>query len=353
MKVNITTLLLVFSFLVLNGCSKATTPQQADIAVFEQFLSENPISSISPSIDVASIYMPGDPLFEGVLNIQRNLWGKAEKALKPLVDKNDPNALYWSALISYSGSIKSTPIARKMLLQSAKLGNPYAALFFAPDNHQCQMYFPNECSEQWVEKAQKLFAEQAKTGDVRAVYYSVTLKPELTHEEYIDAIVQAAENYYYYPLVEYSNNIVKLSNPDKDLETLGVKLLNYARFNNFVPAIDALGDYEAKNNRLHSDEMKRLNEQGLKLGSKISWRSYRNNALEDKSLTETQKYIAAKATDLFNGDDFGLSFTHPPKEKEALIAANKEAQAKADAVKKVIYIDGAHATMFYSRSDIQ
>ncbi|PST95992.1 hypothetical protein C9I87_05460 [Photobacterium iliopiscarium] len=60
----------------------------------------------------------------------------------------------------------------------------------------------------------------------------------------------------------------------------------------------------------------------------------------------TTSYIAAKATDLFNGDDFGISFTHPPKEKEALIAANKQAKAKADSVRKVIYIDGAHPRIF-------
>ena len=73
---------------------------------------------------------------------------------------------------------------------------------------------------------------------------------------------------------------------------------------------------------------------------------YRIDSLNDESLTEIQKYIAAKATDLFNGDDFGISFTHPPKEKEALIAANKQAKAKADSVRKVIYIDGAHPRIF-------
>ncbi|PSV20703.1 MULTISPECIES: hypothetical protein [unclassified Photobacterium] len=353
MKVTISTLLLVFSFLALTGCSKATTPQQADIAVFEQFLSENPISSISSSIDVASIYMPGDPLFEGVLNIQRNLWGKAEKALKPLVDKNDPDALYWTALISYSGSIKSTPIARKMLIQSAELGNPYAALFFAPDNHQCQMYFPNDCSEKWVEKAQKLFAEKAKTGDVRAVYYSTTLKPDLTHKEYIDAVIQSAEKHYYYPLVEYANKIINEDKPNKNMEAMAVNLLNYARFNNFVPAIEGLIGNEVQSGREGGESYLNYIEQGIKLGSNAAWNLYQLNSLDNNSLNNTQKYIVAKALDLQNGRSFGLHEVIAPKEKDALIAANKKAQEKADSVKKVIYIDGAHATMFYSRLDIQ
>ncbi|PSV21136.1 MULTISPECIES: hypothetical protein [unclassified Photobacterium] len=162
MKVIITTLLLTLSSIALTGCSKATTPQQADIAVFEQFLSENPISSINPSIDIASIYQPGDPLFEGVLNIQRKLWGEAEKALQPLADKKNPEAMYWLATITYGSSIYDTPKAGKMLIEAAELGNPYAALFFSPDSRYCNMYFKNQCSEKWVEKAQKLFAEQAE-----------------------------------------------------------------------------------------------------------------------------------------------------------------------------------------------
>ncbi|MGF1831751.1 hypothetical protein L4D04_21875 [Photobacterium angustum] len=310
--------------------------------MFEQFLSENPISSINPSIDIASIYQPSDPLFESVLYIQRNLWAEAKKQLEPMAKNQNPDAKFWLASITWGTGIKNNPIAKKLYMESAEQGNPYAALFFSPKNDICRMYFPNECSDKWTKKAQKLFAEKAKTGDVRAVYYSTTLKPDLTHKEYIDAVIQSAEKHYYYPLVEYANTIINEDKPNKNMEAMAVDLLNYARFNNFVPAIDALGDYEAKHNRLHSEEMKRLDEQGLKLGSNISWRGYRIESLHDDSLTETQKYIAAKATELFNGDDFGISFTHPPKEKDALIAANKKAQEKADSVKKVIYIDGAH-----------
>ncbi|WP_052956239.1 SEL1-like repeat protein [Photobacterium angustum] len=347
MKVNITTLLLVFSFLVLNGCSKATTPQQADIAVFEQFLSENPISSINPSIDIASIYQPGDPLFEGVLNIQRKLWGKAEKTLQPLADKKNPEAMYWLATITYGSSIYDTPKAGKMLIEAAELGNPYAALFFSPDSRYCNMYFKNQCNEKWVEKAQKLFVEKAKTGDVRAVYYSTILKPDLTHEQYINAIINAADNHYYYPLVEYSNILRKSESSNHEMKEIAIELLNYARFYNFVPAIESLMKIEGKHKRMNGSIYKELMTQGISLGSNYAWRGYRILSIEDDSLSEKDKYIAAKATELFNGDDFAISFTHPPKEKEALIAANKKAQEKVDSVKKIIFIDGAHYQVLY------
>ncbi|PSV31149.1 hypothetical protein C9J38_21370, partial [Photobacterium sp. GB-210] len=90
----------------------------------------------------------------------------------------------------------------------------------------------------WVEKAQKLFAEQAKTGDVRAVYYSTILKPDLTHEQYINAIINAADNHYFYPLVEYSITLRESEKSNQEMKELASDLLNYARFYNFVPAID-------------------------------------------------------------------------------------------------------------------
>ncbi|WP_052666717.1 hypothetical protein [Photobacterium angustum] len=347
MKVTISTLLLVFSFLVLNGCSKATEPKKADIAVFEQFLSENPISSVSPTVEIASIYQQGDPLFEGVLNVQRRLWGKAEKALQPLADKKNPEAMYWLATITYGSSIYETPKAGKMLIEAAELGNPYAALFFSPDSRYCNMYFKNQCSEKWVEKAQKLFAEQAENGDVRAVYYSTILKPDLTHEQYINAIINAAKNQYYYPLVEYSNNLRKAEDSNQEMKELAIELLNYARFNNFVPAIESLMKIEGKHKRMNGSLYKKLMKQGISLGSNYAWRGYRILSIEDDSLSEKKKYIAAKATELFNGDDFAISFTQPPKEKDALIAANKKAQEKVDKVKKVIFIDGAHYQVLY------
>ncbi|PSV31147.1 hypothetical protein C9J44_14030 [Photobacterium sp. GB-27] len=342
MKVTITTLLLVFSFLVLNGCSKATTPQQADIAVFEQFLSENPISSVSPTVDIASIYQQGDPLFESVLYIQRNLWAEAKKQLEPMAKNQNPDAKFWLASITWGTGIKNNPIAKKLYMESAEQGNPYAALFFSPKNDICQMYYSSECSEKWVEKAQKLFAEQAKTGNVRAVYYSTILKPDLTHEEYIDAVIQSAEKHYYYPLVEYANKIINEDKPNKNMEAMAVNLLNYAQFNNFIPAIDALMGYEGEKKRTQGEQYKSLTEQGINIGSNHAWRVYLLNSINDKSLSSQQKYFIAKASELFNGYDYGISFSIPPKGKAALIAANKKAQEKADSVKRVIYIDGAH-----------
>ncbi|KJF92175.1 hypothetical protein UB39_21850, partial [Photobacterium angustum] len=208
-------------------------------------LSENPISSINPSIDIASIYRPGDPLFKAVLGIQRKRLDIAEKELTPLAKNKQPEAMFWLAKVIYRSGINDKAKAYDLLRVSAE-SYPYSAMALSSNDEQCQMYFPSKCSKEWTKKARNLFAEQAKTGDVRAVYYSTILKPDLTHEQYINAIINAAKNHYYYPLVEYSNIIINEENPDKDMENIAVKLLNYAQFNNFIPAIDALMGYEGE-----------------------------------------------------------------------------------------------------------
>ena len=327
--------------MLMMGCGDNTKPKKNDIPLFEKFLAENPISEVSPIVSIASIYKPGDALFNGILFIQRDLWGNAIKELQPYVDNKDPDAMFWLAIITYGSSVNNAPIAREMFIESAELGNPYAALFFSPKNNECKKYFPTDCDEKWVIKAQGLFAEKAKKGDVRGIYYSKILNNP-THDEYINAVIEAAQNDYYYPLVDYANKTVRKNEPNKEMEELAIKLLQYARYNNFVPAIELLGDYEARNNRTNGNEIKILDKQGLMLGSNVAWRSYQLESMDDEKITDKQKYIIAKATELFNGNSFGLGFVDAPKKEQELIYANKKAQQKIDKVKKIIFIDGAN-----------
>ncbi|WP_318418498.1 hypothetical protein [Photobacterium leiognathi] len=331
--------------LLLMGCGDKTKPQKSDIPLFEAFLASNPISEVSSEIAIASIYKPGDALFNAVWGVQRRRWDIAEKELKPWVEKNDPEAMFWMASIIYGSSILDTPKAKRLFMESAKLGNPYAALFFSPKNNQCQLYYSDVCSEEWVSKAQTLFAEQAKKGDVRGIYYSKVLNNP-THEEYVQAVIEAAENHYYYPLVEYANKTARKHEPNKDMEKMAIKLLQYARYHNFVPAIEMLANYEAKNKRTSSLQMKTLYEQGLKLGSKKLWQSYIALAINNGKINNNELFITAQAADIFFGGLIGLGLIDKPKDEDELKEANKKAQEKVDEVKKVIYIDGAHVPLY-------
>ncbi|HIF9419979.1 TPA: hypothetical protein ACX6SA_000004 [Photobacterium damselae] len=62
----------------------------------------------------------------------------------------------------------------------------------------------------------------------------------------------------------------------------------------------------------------------------------------DDSKSNVDKYIVAKAQSIFNGENIGLSLIDKISNKKDLSKANKKAQEMVDAVKDVIYIDGAH-----------
>ncbi|HIF9136322.1 TPA: hypothetical protein ACX6QO_000801 [Photobacterium damselae] len=330
--------LFVLLVILISGCSEYTEPQESDIAVFERFLSAKPVSP-TDDVNIASIYKEGDALFSPVLSIQRRKLAEAEEELQPLVEKGDPEAMFWMAKIIYRSSIKDTPKALALLKESAKT-NPYAAMALFPDNDQCQMYFPSECSEKWVEQAKRLFSEDAKKGDVRAIFYMKKLKED--HDVYVEAIIEAANNRYYYPLVQYSNNILKNEKSNNGMKELAVSLLKVASNNKFVPAIESLMNYKAKLNGINTKSYNELLNIGLELGSNSSWERYSTSSVSNKSLTIFDKYVIAKATYEFNGDDFALSFAKPISDKKQLALANRKAQEMVDAVKDVIYIDGAH-----------
>ncbi|HIF9147801.1 TPA: hypothetical protein ACX6SX_000450 [Photobacterium damselae] len=330
--------LFILLVILVSGCSEYTEPQESDIAVFERFLSAKPVSP-TDDVNIASIYKEGDTLFSPVLSIQRRKLAEAEDELKPLVDKGDPEAMFWMAKIIYRSSIKDTPKALALLKESAKT-NPYAAMALFPDNDQCQMYFPSECSEKWVEQAKRLFSEDVKNGDVRAVFYKGKLKKE--HSVYIDAIINTAKNNYFYPLVDYANQIINDSKSSQELNNLAIRLLVYAKEKNFVPAIESLMRYENSINGRSSGEYNKLIEQGVMLGSNRAWIGYEIKTRKDRNISDFDKYVVSKALYYFNGRDLGLSLIKPIADKNELALANKKAQEMVDAVKDVIYIDGAH-----------
>ncbi|MGI2798594.1 hypothetical protein ACRTC3_08300 [Photobacterium damselae] len=329
--------LFVLLAILISGCPEYTEPQESDIAVFERFLSAKPVSS-TDDVNIASIYKEGDALFSPVLSIQRQKLAEAEEELQPLVEKGDPEAMFWMAKIIYRSSIKDTPKALN-LLQKAAENNPYAAMALFPDNRECQRYFNGYCEDKWIDKAKKLFAEQSKNGDVRAIFYSEKLKED--HDVYVNSIIEAAKNHYYYPLVDYSNYILNDNKSTEEMKNMALSLLNIAIVNNFVPAIDALIFHIEKSNGSRI-EYRRLIKQGVILGSNYAWGMseilFRNN----KNNSNIDKYTKAKALYYFNGRDLGLSFIKPIADKNKLALANKKAQEMVDAVKDVIYIDGAH-----------
>ncbi|HIF9230854.1 TPA: hypothetical protein ACX6QG_001089 [Photobacterium damselae] len=330
--------LFVLLAILISGCSEYTEPQESDIAVFERFLSAKPVSP-TDDVNIASIYKEGDALFSPVLSIQRQKLAEAEEELQPLVEKGDPEAMFWMAKIIYRSSIKDTPKALN-LLQKAAENNPYAAMALFPDNRECQRYFNGYCEDKWIDKAKKLFAEQSKNGDVRAEFYLKKLKED--HDVYISAIIEAAENNYLYPITEYANKIYRSKKYSQKMNALAFDLLQYGRSKNFIPALEILMGIEIQANGTDTSKIDKLVSDGITLGSNAAWIRCAIFSVQDKSMSDFNKYIIAKAIYEFNGDDFALSFAKPITDKKQLALANKKAQEMVDAVKDVIYIDGAH-----------
>ncbi|HIF9107457.1 TPA: hypothetical protein ACX6SG_000649 [Photobacterium damselae] len=332
--------LFVLLAILISGCSEYTEPQESDIAVFERFLSEVTISSDKNTINVASLYQPQDKLFDAVLAIQRNHWSKAIKELTPYAEKKDPDALFWLAQISYGSNPTENIKAGKMMLESAQLGNPYAALMFSPNNITCQRYFSQYCDKKWVDKAKEIFSNQAKKGDIRAIFYTKKFKGN--HDVYINAIIDAAKNNYYYPIVEYANNILKNKELNEDSKLLAYKLLKYAKHNNFIPAFNSLISYEMKNRDENSKELQALLSDGIVIGADSAWKRKMILTINDPSLSHYDKYVIAKAAYILNRDKLGISVIHTIQDRNKLNQANKKAQEIVDSIPEIIYIDGTH-----------
>ncbi|HIF9447947.1 TPA: hypothetical protein ACX6SQ_000524 [Photobacterium damselae] len=330
--------LFVLLAILISGCSEYTEPQESDIAVFERFLSAKPVSP-TDDVNIASIYKEGDALFSPVLSIQRRKLAEAEEELQPLIEKGDPEAMFWMAKIIYRSSIKDTPKALN-LLQKAAENNPYAAMALFPDNRECQRYFNGFCEDKWVDKAKKLFTEQSKNGDIRAEFYIEKLKRK--HDIYISAIIKAAENNYLYPMVEYAEKVLLNSNSSSDMKKMAISLLRYGRERQFIPAIDMLMGVEIQSGNKNTKEFNVLFSEAISLGSNVAWKRMGISAIKDQSISNIDKYTIAKAIYNFSGDEFALAFTKPIENEKDLALANKKAQEMVDAVKDVIYIDGAH-----------
>ncbi|HIF9107456.1 TPA: hypothetical protein ACX6SG_000650 [Photobacterium damselae] len=324
---------------VLSGCSEYTKPRESDVDHFNKLL------STGEKITSDSVYKSNNPLFSPVLNIQRRKLLDAELQLEPLVKNGNPEAMFWMAKIIYRSSIKDIPKALALLKESAKT-NPYAAMALSPDSKECKKYFGEQCQEKWVEQAKNLFKKEAEQGNVRAVFYYKKLKKD--HDIYIDAIIEAASNNYYYPLVDYANSILLNESKNNKMEDLAVQLLSYASSRDFVPALESLILYKERKYNITYRELSEYPEyidlinKGVKLGSNYAWEMNTLIYRVDNSKSNVDKYIVAKAQSIFNGENIGLSLIDKISNKKDLSKANKKAQEMVDTVEDVIYIDGAH-----------
>ncbi len=170
-----------------------------------ELLKKAKVSQPNPNVYASSQITPDNPVFKGVLALQRRRLDIAVKELLPLAEAGNVDAMYWyGETILYAGAYNSMSGA-EWLEKAAKLGNPYAALRFDPDNEDCKYYLAGRCSEEWAEKGEALLKARAEQGDVKAQYYTNVRIKRGSAEDYqfnIDLVTQAVNQGYYIPLMQ-------------------------------------------------------------------------------------------------------------------------------------------------------
>lgn len=219
-------------------------------------------ATINNNIYVSSAYQPDNPLYEAVVEIQRKNWSKAVKLLTPMAMQGNAEAMYWLGEITYSTSAFSD--GGKWFLQSASLGNPYAAIKLSPQyniSNDCQLWLRNYCDNKWGKEGLEKLKNLASNGDIKARYaYLFYTRFENTGSDFFNQLVKVAkegvDNHYYRPLRQlthmyqtrkslnpYSNDVVPLT--EEDQQQL-IKLLMVAANNNDVFSIHILDNYFSK-----------------------------------------------------------------------------------------------------------
>jgi len=128
-------------------------------------------TEVNNNLFASSTYQPNDSLYKAIVAIQSDRWGEAVEILTPMVELGDPEAMFWLGEITYSSNAFSD--GGKWFLESAKLGNPYAAMKLSPRyniTNDCDLWLRNYCDEQWGIKGLYTFNKRIDDGDVKAAY---------------------------------------------------------------------------------------------------------------------------------------------------------------------------------------
>ncbi|MCQ9087124.1 SEL1-like repeat protein [Vibrio alginolyticus] len=217
---------------------------------------------INPDLYAASTYRPEHPLYQAILAVQQKHWFKAQRLLKPFVDKGNAEAMFWYGELTYSSNAFSR--GGQWFEKAAKLGNPYAAMKLAPQYNisiDCQYWLGTYCDEQWGVKGLNILKERADKGDVKAAYaYLYYTQFEDNSLEYLDklvAVVKAGVKQHYYrplrhlvrrythrrnlsPFKRY--DLIPLSQEEKLILT---NVLMIAVNNNDLPSLNLMNEEES------------------------------------------------------------------------------------------------------------
>ncbi|OEE57377.1 hypothetical protein A1OK_17890 [Enterovibrio norvegicus FF-454] len=302
------------------------------------FQNEIPSENL-PDPYISSLYRPGDPLYQPILDFQNGRKYLAIPKLKELSEAGNIDAMFWYAHNRMTQSIKTRYEGYNWFEKSAKLGNPYSALMLDADSYYCKSYFPSLCSKEWGNLAQESFKKRAAAGDIRAKYYLERPTKFVRGEDFkkwVALVEESAKQNYFVPAMEMLKRFEdsKALTPSQKDDLLHI--YRYLAKHNYVLGYDYL--------YVHSG-YKDIFEKAIELGSGIQLKvSSRRCGNEFSELNENLKIeCLARAyalEEIFNDDMWAV--IPKPTDNLTISAAHKAAKELIDSMTPTIYIDEMH-----------
>ena len=353
---------LIIAALVLSICllglwlylSRSTQPSpHAAIIDNDELLALAAESQPNPDIYASSLVKPGSPLFKGLYELQSLRRDLAEKALLPLAEAGNSDAMYWYGMTVLRSSVLSG--GDKWIHEAAIAGNPYAMRRLVPAGEtlqDCEWYLGSYCDDAWADKAQEAFQQrlQANPDDVLS-RYAASMD--------VDRAAEAAKQKYYAPMVSLAHKYGKAYEAGELSEADTAKvvaLLKMAANDNFAPALVMLSTSFRK--FLGKDKSLFYAKKALMLGYNSIDAIYWGYQGDYKQVRERGNLLlslpyALIFRDYFRDDTYWRLIKHDLKKMnlpltEAEISAAKEQAEKIiSEITPVIYIDAIYDVEAY------
>ncbi|BCV39566.1 hypothetical protein [Shewanella algae] len=349
-----TLVLLICLFgLWLYGGQSTQPSQHAAIIENDELLALAAESQPNPDIYASSLVKPGSPLFKGLYELQSLRKDLAEKALLPLAEAGNSDAMYWYGMTVLRSSVLSG--GDKWIHEAAIAGNPYAMRRLVPAGEtlqDCEWYLGSYCDDAWADKAQEAFQQrlQANPDDVLS-RYAASMD--------VDRAAEAAKQKYYAPMVSLAHKYGKAYEAGELSEADTAKvvaLLKMAANDNFAPALVMLSTSFRK--FLGKDKSLFYAKKALMLGYNSIDTIYWGYQGDYKQVRERGNLLlslpyALIFRDYFRDDTYWRLIKHDLKKMnlpltEAEISAAKEQAEKIiSEITPVIYIDAIYDVEAY------
>ncbi|GAB1062090.1 MAG: hypothetical protein SAqBPW_42140 [Shewanella algae] len=310
-------------------------------------------SQPNPDIYASSLVKPGDPLFKGLYELQSLRRDLAEKALLPLAEAGNSDAMLWYGMTVLRLSVLSG--GDKWIHEAAMAGNPYAMRRLVPAGEtlqNCEWYLDQYCDDAWVDKAREAFRQrlQANPDDVLS-RYAASMDA--------DRAAEAAKQKYYAPMVSLAFDYGlayeagKLSEADT---AKVVTLLKMAANDNFAPAMDMLAGifYKVIGFEMANYYAKRAFHLGFNSSRSIihvNRKEWPKGTNRDEMLVALSYIYAAEKYYRESNVDFmiikSLDKGGAPVSEAEVSAAKEQAEKIISEITPVIYIDAIYDVEAY------